>query len=69
MSTPDRRRREGSGEGDVAERIAGEDLAAQDDEIADQPAGERDECAGEEGVPHEFMGEHQATSSAASPRG
>ncbi len=59
---PGRRGREGSGEGDVAERVAGEDLAAQDHEVADQPAGKRDGGAGEEGVAHELVGEHQAGS-------
>ncbi len=57
-----RRGSQGAGEGNVAERIAGEDLAAQDDEVADQPAGKRDRGAGEKGVAHELMGEHQAGS-------
>ena len=35
-----------------------------DDEVADQPAGERDEGARQEGVAHELVGEHQAGSPA-----
>ena len=33
---------------------------AQHDEVADQPAGERDEGAGEQRVAHELVREHQA---------
>ena len=50
---------ESPGEGDVAERVAREDLRAQDDEVADQPAGEADEGPGEQSVAHELVREHQ----------
>jgi hypothetical protein len=47
-------------ERDVAEGVAGEDLGAQDHEPSREPAGERDEGAGEVGVADEVVGEHQA---------
>ena len=50
---------ERAGEGDVAECVAGEHLGPQDDEVADEPAGESDEAAGEERVAHELVREHQ----------
>src|SRR5919201_4901402 len=52
------RGRQGAGEGDVAEGVAGEDLAPQNNEVADKAAGERDRGAGQEGVSHELVGEH-----------
>ena len=48
------------GERDVAERVAREDLRAQHDEAADEPACEPDEAAGDERVAHELLREHQA---------
>ena len=54
-----------AGEGDVAERVAGEDLRAQDDEVAEQAARDRDQRAGEQRVAHERQREHQRRSSRA----
>ena len=48
---------EGAGEGDVAERVSGEHLAAQDNEVADGAAGECDRRAGEQGVADEVVRE------------
>ena len=45
-----RQRRQGAGEGDVAERVAGEDLAAQHEEVADQARGRGDQGPGQKGV-------------------
>ena len=59
---------ERAGERDVAERVAGEHLRAQDDEVADQPARERDRGAGEPGVADELVREHQAVASAGRER-
>ena len=56
----ERERAERAGERDVAERVAGEDLAAQHHEVADQPGQRRDRHAGEERVPHERVGEQVA---------
>ena len=43
----------------MAERVAGEDLGSQDDEVTDEPAPEADEAARDQRVAHEFVGEHQ----------
>ena len=51
-------------EGDVAQGVAGEDLRSQDDEVADQAAGDCHEGAGDERVAHELVGQHHATSGA-----
>ena len=64
ISVPDHRRCERAGEGDVAEGVAGEDLCAEDDEVADQAAGEPDEGARDQRVAHELVREHQAGSGA-----
>ena len=42
----------------MSERVRGEDLVAQHDEVADQAGGERDAAAGDEGVAHEVEREH-----------
>ena len=49
---------QGAGEGDVAEGVAGEHLAAQHDEVPDQSAGHGDGRARQEGVAHEGVSEH-----------
>ena len=54
-----RERRERPGESDVGQRVPGEHLAAQDEEIADEASGDRDETAREEGESHEGLREHQ----------
>lgn len=46
-----------AGEGDMAERVAGEDLGAQHQEVADQSAGRGDDGPGEEGVQEERVGQ------------
>ena len=51
---------ERAGEGDVAERVAGEHLRAEHDEVADQAARERDRGAGQPGVADELVREHHA---------
>ena len=53
-----------AGEGDVAQRVAGEDLGAENDEVPDQAAGESDETARDQRIAHELVREHQAPSSA-----
>ncbi len=55
--------RERAGERDVAERVAGEHLGAEHNEVPDQPARERDRGTGEPGVADELLREHQATAS------
>ena len=59
------RGREHAGERDVAQRVAGEDLRAQHDEVADGAAGERDRRAGEERVADELVRQHQRARAAA----
>ena len=49
----DRERRQRAGERDVTERVGAEHLAAQHDEVADEPARRRDRGPGEERVAHE----------------
>ena len=56
-------RGERAGERDVAERVAGEHLRAEHDEVADQPARERDRGAGEPSVADELLREHHAGAS------
>src|SRR5262249_25674981 len=63
-----RRGRERTGEGDVAERVAGEHLRSEDDDVADEPACERDERPREERVAHELVREHQAAAAGESRR-
>src|SRR5579862_941250 len=61
-----------AGEGDVAECLSCEDLAAENDEVADRAAGEGDGRACDEGEPNEFLRGHQAATVAVSmlmPRG
>jgi hypothetical protein len=55
-----RERRERTGERHMGQRVRGEDLGPQHEEIADQTGGERDRGAGEERVPHEGVGEDVA---------
>ena len=43
----------------MTERIAGENLAAHHDHIADEPARKRDRRAGEERKSHELVAQHQ----------
>src|SRR6185436_2310454 len=56
--------RQAARKSDVAKSVAGEDLGSEDDEVADQSAGEPDESAGDQRVAHELVREHQAASSA-----
>ena len=55
-----RQRRERAGERDVGQRVGGEDLGSQHEEVADQTGGQRDGGAGEKRVPHERMREDVA---------
>ena len=64
---PGRRGAERAGEGDVAERVAGEHLRAQHHEVAHQAAGQRDQRAGQQGVADERLREH-AQAPRAQPR-
>ena len=52
----------------MTERVAGEHLGAEHDEIADQAARERDRGAGEQRVAEELVGEHQPAACSAALR-
>jgi hypothetical protein len=54
----ERERGQRAGEGDVGQRVAGEHLSSQDDEVADQPGSERDPRTAEERVPEKRVPEH-----------
>src|SRR5438270_646761 len=60
-------RGERAGERDMRQRVGGEDLGAQHEEVPDQSGGERDGRAGEERVLHERVREHHATLLARDP--
>ncbi len=64
----DRRRGQGTREGDVAEGITGEDLASEHDEVADCAAGERGRRPGEQRVANELLPEHQLVASSSTTR-
>jgi len=54
-----RRSAERARERDVAERVAGEDLGAEHEEVPDQAAGDGDEAPRQERVAHELVAQHQ----------
>ena len=56
----DQHRAGGAGEADMRQRMTGEGLAAQHQEVADQAADDRDDGRRREGVPHEIVVEHDA---------
>ena len=58
-------RGERAGERDVAERVAGEHLRAEHDEVADHPARERNRGTGEPGVADELLLRTSPTGAAA----
>ena len=47
-----------AGETDMGQRVAGESLAAQHQEITDQPRHDGGDASGREGVPHEIVFKH-----------
>ena len=52
-------RDQAAGDGDVAERVPGEDLVAEHDEVTDEAGGDRDRGPGDERGAHEVVGEHR----------
>src|SRR5207247_5688901 len=55
---PEREGDEGTGEGDMAEGVGGEQLGAHRQEVADEPGRHCDGRAGDEPVPDEGVAEH-----------